>query len=90
MNQCRRCRVRGHVQGVWFRASTRDQARRLGIGGYARNLPDGSVEVLACGAAEALAALQTWLHEGPPMAEVSAVECESVRGNTTSREFEIG
>jgi len=44
-----RCRVSGRVQGVFYRASTRAQAQVLGVTGYARNLPDGSVEVLACG-----------------------------------------
>jgi acylphosphatase len=46
--------VRGKVQGVWFRASTREQAARLGLDGHARNLGDGSVEVIAIGDAEAL------------------------------------
>lgn len=75
MSACRRCLVSGRVQGVWFRASTRDEALRLGLTGYAKNLPDGRVEVLACGPAEALDALGRWLHQGPPLAEVTAVEC---------------
>ena len=54
--------VRGKVQGVWFRASTREQAERLGLDGHARNLGDGSVEVIAIGDAEALDALERWLH----------------------------
>ncbi|MBU6198225.1 MAG: acylphosphatase [Xanthomonadaceae bacterium] len=70
--------VRGRVQGVFFRASTRNQAQRLGLTGYAKNLPDGSVEVLACGAAVALDELERWLHAGPPAARVDAV----IRGNT--------
>jgi acylphosphatase len=53
--QCLRFFVSGRVQGVWFRASTREQARRHGITGHARNLPDGRVEVLACGRPAALA-----------------------------------
>ena len=65
--------VRGRVQGVAFRASTREQARRLALTGYARNLADGSVEVLACGDATALDALERWLHIGPPAARVDAV-----------------
>lgn len=71
---CRRYLVRGRVQGVFFRASTRDQARRLGLTGWARNLPSGEVEVVACGAPERLAALEAWLWQGPPAARVSAVE----------------
>lgn len=65
--------VRGKVQGVWFRASTREQAARLGLDGHARNLGDGSVEVIAIGDAEALDALERWLHVGPPLARVDAV-----------------
>lgn len=78
MSQCLRCRVRGRVQGVFFRASTRDQARQLGLCGHARNLPDGSVEVLACGPERAVAALRDWLWLGPPAARVEAVDCEWV------------
>jgi acylphosphatase len=65
--------VHGRVQGVWFRDSTRREAERLGIAGYAINLADGNVEVLACGAAEVLDELQAWLHQGPPLARVSKV-----------------
>ena len=65
--------VRGRVQGVWFRASTRERAPALGLRGHARNLVDGGVEVLACGGVAALAALERWLHVGPPHARVDAV-----------------
>ncbi len=65
--------VRGKVQGVWFRASTRAQAERLGLRGHARNLADGSVEVIAAGDADAINALERWLHVGPPLARVDAV-----------------
>lgn len=75
MNVCRRCRVEGLVQGVFFRASTRARAQQLGVTGWAKNLPDGSVEVLACGAEDAVAQLCEWLWEGPPHARVSAVRC---------------
>ncbi len=67
-----RCLVAGRVQGVFFRASAREQALRLGLTGYARNLPDGRVEVLACGPVEAVARLRDWLRNGPPLAEVTA------------------
>lgn len=72
----RRYRVTGRVQGVAFRASTRDHALALGIAGHARNLADGSVEVLASGSAEALAALEAWLRRGPPAARVDALAAE--------------
>jgi acylphosphatase len=69
----RRCLVSGRVQGVFFRASTRAQAQSLGVTGYARNLPDGRVEVLACGDPAAVDSLCRWLWQGPPAASVSDV-----------------
>ncbi len=75
---CVRCRVSGRVQGVFFRASTQRQARWLGVSGYAKNMPDGSVEVLACGSESAVAQLKEWLWSGPPASRVTAVECESI------------
>jgi len=71
---CRQFIVSGRVQGVFFRASARDVALPLGLSGHAINLPDGRVEVLACGGRHALAELERWLAEGPPMASVSGVE----------------
>ena len=70
-----RCYVSGRVQGVFFRASARDRARRLGLAGRASNLPDGRVEVIASGTEADLDALRRWLREGPPQAEVTSVEC---------------
>ncbi|NHW87484.1 acylphosphatase, partial [Escherichia coli] len=66
----RRCFVAGRVQGVFYRASARTRAEALGITGHARNLPDGRVEVLACGQRAAVEALCTWLWQGPPSAHV--------------------
>jgi acylphosphatase len=79
--------ISGRVQGVFFRASTRNQAQRLGLRGWAVNLPDGRVEVLAVGAAAAVQQLGEWLHDGPPAAQVLAVETApadpaEVSGNT--------
>lgn len=65
--------VTGRVQGVFYRASTRERAVELGIHGLAKNLPDGSVEVVASGSDEALEALQRWLERGPPAASVTSV-----------------
>lgn len=76
----KRCVVRGRVQGVFFRAATRDEARRLGVTGWARNLSDGTVEVLACGSDEAVQALVRWLWRGPPLAEVAGVEVDDQAG----------
>ena len=75
---CRRCYVSGRVQGVFFRASTQQQAVRLGVDGHARNLPDGRVEVLACGGSTQLDALCDWLQTGSPQAQVSDVQCKAV------------
>jgi acylphosphatase len=66
--------VGGRVQGVCYRAGTREQALALGLLGHARNLPDGRVEVVAEGSAAALDALERWLWQGPPAARVDAVE----------------
>jgi acylphosphatase len=71
---CARFLVAGRVQGVFFRASTREQALRLGLSGYAKNLADGRVEVMASGSGAALAELEEWLREGPPGARVASVE----------------
>lgn len=65
--------VSGRVQGVFFRASTRDEALRLGLAGSASNLPDGRVEVIASGSEAALSALERWLWRGPPSARVDDV-----------------
>ncbi len=69
----RRFFVFGKVQGVFFRQSTRVEAKKLGIRGSARNLPDGSVEVLAHGVAVAVEELRVWLHHGPTHARVDEV-----------------
>jgi acylphosphatase len=70
----RRCYVSGRVQGVFYRASTRERAQQLGCRGYARNLADGRVEVLAVGEAAAVDALIEWLWRGPPAAHVQDVQ----------------
>jgi len=75
---CAKFIVNGRVQGVFFRASTRAEAVRLGLTGHAKNLADGSVEVLACGDATALDELQLWLRIGPPAARVENVTRSSV------------
>ncbi len=70
---CVRFLVSGRVQGVFFRASAADEARRLGLRGRAVNLADGRVEVLAFGPAAAVAELAAWLERGPRMATVTDV-----------------
>ncbi len=87
--QCRRALVTGRVQGVWFRGSTQQQARKLGVTGWARNLPDGRVEVLMCGEASSLDSLQQWLRKGPPLAKVSDIQI-SEEPEQNFREFTTG
>ncbi|KHF25981.1 acylphosphatase [Solemya velum gill symbiont] len=73
-----RCIVIGQVQGVFFRASTQQVAQQLGISGYAVNLPDGSVEVVAHGETDNLDKLKQFLGTGPKAAAVYSLVCESV------------
>ncbi len=89
MTAARRFIVKGRVQGVFFRDSTRRVAESLGLAGHALNLPDGSVEVLACGDAQAIDKLQTWLHEGPPLSRVTSVDGIDVE-TPTPRGFRTG
>lgn len=69
----RHFRVLGKVQGVYFRHSTREEARRLALRGMARNMPDGSVEVVVHGEPTAVEMLKQWLHRGPSHARVQEV-----------------
>ena len=71
-------KVEGVVQGVFYRANTQDKARELGLTGWASNEPDGTVTVIACGEADAVAKLKDWLWEGPPAAQVAKVTGEVV------------
>lgn len=70
--------VSGKVQGVWYRDSTRRRAIDLGITGYAKNLANGQVEVVATGQPEAVSQLIQWLNQGPPNAVVSSVTVEDI------------
>ncbi|MCC8362359.1 acylphosphatase [Lysobacter sp. A6] len=82
--------IEGRVQGVFFRASTRQQATELGLRGYARNLHDGRVEVLAVGDVQALERLAEWLKHGPPHARVSRVERISADDGEAGASFDTG
>jgi acylphosphatase len=81
--------VSGKVQGVGFRAATREQAQRLGLRGHARNLADGRVEVIAAGADDAVEALAQWLQYGSPMARVAVVERSTAEGSVAEGDFSI-
>ncbi|AFZ71633.1 acylphosphatase [Natronobacterium gregoryi] len=78
MADCRRAHVfvSGTVQGVYYRANTRDAARERGIGGWVKNLADGRVEAVFEGPADAVEEMVEWCHTGSPAAEVEDVEVE--------------
>lgn len=69
--------VSGKVQGVFYRDSTRKKAQELDLTGWVKNLPDGRVELYACGSETAVEQLLDWLWEGPPAAEVIGVDATS-------------
>ena len=75
---CKKCLVSGRVQGVFYRGMAAQRARELGVRGYARNLPDGRVEVLACGEGEAVQTFVNWLWMGSSASKVTAVEVADV------------
>jgi acylphosphatase len=70
--------VAGRVQGVWFRDSVRRIAEARGVGGWARNLRDGTVEVWAEGTRDAVQAVVDYCREGPPRAVVAGVRVDEV------------
>ena len=83
----KRCRVVGRVQGVYYRASARQEALRLGIVGYARNLSDGSVEVLAMGDSAQVNDFIAWLWKGSPASSVTQVAVAEAAFDPAVTEF---
>jgi acylphosphatase len=73
---CKRSFVSGRVQGVFYRATCVRKAESLGLAGFARNLSDGRVEVLACGDEAAVNEFVAWLWEGSPASKVTDVATE--------------
>jgi acylphosphatase len=71
---CKKCLVGGRVQGVFYRGTAAHRARELGVRGYARNIADGRVEVLACGDAAAVQQFVEWLWIGSSASQVTSVE----------------
>lgn len=84
----RRLRIRGRVQGVGFRAATQRAARRAGLAGWVRNRPDGSVEAVFEGPAEAVEQIVLWCRRGPPAAVVAALDAAE-EPSEGLREFEF-
>lgn len=81
--------ISGHVQGVFFRQSTQQQARRLGLSGWVRNLPDGRVEAKVWGDTEAVNALVRWCNRGPANAFVTDVTIAEAEPDASGRGFRI-
>ena len=71
-----RVRIYGRVQGVWFRANTKEIADKLNLKGWVRNMPDGSVEAVFEGNDENVEKAIEWCHRGPPLARVDKVDVE--------------
>ncbi len=88
-HRCVRARIRGRVQGVWYRAWTEKTARSLGLSGWVRNRADGSVEALFCGAPEMVESMLELLHEGPLAARVDSVETEPDALSPSNEGFRI-
>ena len=70
--------VSGRVQGVWYRGFVRDQALQANVAGWAKNLPDGRVEVLLCGAQSDIDTVVDSLHQGPPLSRVDQVDVQAI------------
>lgn len=87
--RCLRVCIHGHVQGVFFRQEACEQARQLGIRGWVRNTPDGTVEALICGDEAALAEMRAWLSHGPPYARVQRIDSEDVASSDCPEGFSI-
>ena len=81
--------ITGHVQGVWFRASTRDEALRLGLVGTVRNVGNGGVEIVASGDEAQLERLIHWAHKGPHNAHVTGVNVESLSDESPYDSFRV-
>lgn len=81
--------VSGRVQGVCFRAATQQQAGKLSIKGFVRNLFDGQVEIVAEGAEDVLQKLIDWSRKGPLMAKVEKVVTEDIENNEQFNSFEV-
>ena len=82
-------RIRGKVQGVWFRNSAREHARNLGVNGWVANRPDGSVEICAEGPRPKLERLLAGRHQGPPAAKVQLVDPEWLPATREYEDFNI-
>ncbi len=81
--------ISGRVQGVFFRAYTKEEAERLGLKGWVRNLPDGRVEALFEGKEEAIEKMLRWCHQGSPASVVTKVEVSEEPWTGEFKDFKI-
>ncbi len=88
-NLCAQVIVHGLVQGVYFRASTKEEAVKLGVGGWVRNLPDGTVEAVFEGEKKKVEAVVAWCYKGPPGARVTKVDLTWLPAKDEFKKFEI-
>ena len=84
-----RLRIYGRVQGVFYRATAREQARRLGLTGYVKNEMDGSVTAEVQGPEDKINEFIIWAHNGPPLAEVVKVDIEELPIVEDEKAFEV-
>jgi acylphosphatase len=82
-------KISGKVQGVFFRASAKEKADKLGLSGHARNLPDGGVEILIQGKEESIEEFIEWAKKGPELAEVEEANIQLQEIKQTKSSFEI-
>ncbi len=81
--------ISGRVQGVWFRAGTRDKAQQLGLKGWVKNIQDGNVEAVFDGEEKLVKEMIEWCHHGPPLAEVENVEAKKEQSSDDFDDFYI-
>jgi acylphosphatase len=81
--------ISGRVQGVWFRASTRDKAQQLGLTGWVKNTSEGNVEAVFEGEEKLINEMLDWCHHGPPLSEVKNVEIKKQHPSNDFDDFSI-
>ncbi|MBU1152168.1 acylphosphatase [Patescibacteria group bacterium] len=84
-----RLNISGRVQGVWFRGAAKDEAKKLGLVGYAKNVDDGSVEILIQGEEGAIRKFIEWCRQGPEIAQVDNVDVRWKEPDLSKLEFEV-
>lgn len=86
---CTHCYISGRVQGVFYRAKAQQEARKLGLAGWVKNLADGRVEAMLCGEEDKVAKLISWMHHGPTGATVTEVKISNEQWQENFISFDI-